>query len=150
MSAALARHHTRDYGSTAPDRRPPGVRRLTAVPDQQPPEPSGTGATVIRLLPPSDHATAAPLRLTRRGIGVVAAAVAVVAGAVLLLAAWSAPTSTAPTAPSRVTVRPGDTLWALALRVAPQTDPRAEVDALRRLNKLSDSTVSPGQILRTR
>jgi LysM repeat protein len=93
---------------------------------------------------------AAPLRLTRRGVAVVAVAVAVLAIAVVALAARSARVPERAAAPARVTVGPGDTLWSVATRVAPQTDPRAEVSLLQRLNHLAGSTVQPGQVLRTR
>jgi LysM repeat protein len=49
-----------------------------------------------------------------------------------------------------VTVRPGDTLWGIASRVAPQRDPRAEIALLQRLNGLHDVALVPGQVLRLR
>jgi LysM repeat protein len=91
-----------------------------------------------------------PLRLTRRGV-VVVAALAVVAAALLALLAWrSAPAASAqPASVSSVTVQPGDTLWSVALNVAPDSDPRAEVDKLTSLNHLSGASLVPGQVLRT-
>jgi LysM repeat protein len=47
-------------------------------------------------------------------------------------------------------VQPGDTLWRLAGRVAPDRDPLAEIDELRRLNHLDGPVLRPGQVLRTR
>lgn len=91
----------------------------------------------------------APLRLTRRGVVVLTVAVAVLAGALLWLAARSAPAEVAgPATPHAVTVQAGDTLWSISARVAPQRDPRAEVAELQRVNKLSGPYLTPGQTLR--
>lgn len=102
---------------------------------------------VLRSTPSS-----APARLTRRGVAVLSAAVAVLAVALVWLAARSAP-STAASAPAitgnSVAVAPGDSLWSIAQRVAPNRDPRAEVALLQRLNHLAGSaTLVPGQVLR--
>jgi LysM repeat protein len=94
----------------------------------------------------------APLRLTVRGRLVAALAAVAVALAIILAAvagaAGRSPAS-AP-APNRVVVTRGDTLWTLAQRVAPGTDPRKEVVLLQRLNHLSGVALVPGQVLRTR
>ena len=45
-----------------------------------------------------------------------------------------------------VTVQPGDTLWALAQRIAPNQDPRDVIVELELLHGI-DSAVVPGQIL---
>jgi LysM repeat protein len=95
-------------------------------------------------------AAPAPLRLTRRGrrviaglsmaiglsIAAVTVAVEVASGGGLQLAGSST-----------VVVQPGDTLWSLAQRLAPQEDPRAIVDALVDLNGLAGTELSPGQVL---
>jgi Tfp pilus assembly protein FimV len=48
-------------------------------------------------------------------------------------------------------VRPGDTLWAIASRVAGRgADPRPVVDALIRANRLTGASVVPGMTLRLR
>jgi LysM repeat protein len=47
-----------------------------------------------------------------------------------------------------VTVAPGDTLWSIAERVAPNTDPRAEVAALQKRNGLTGVDLVPGEVLR--
>jgi LysM repeat protein len=120
--------------------------------------PEPVGATVVALHRPSVRSVAAPVRLTRRGVGVLAAAVAAVAGALFWLAWLSAPASASLSAgspagspaPISVQVHSGDTLWSIALRVAPHTDPRAEVAALQRLNHLSGADLAAGQVLRTR
>jgi nucleoid-associated protein YgaU len=99
-------------------------------------------------------ADAPPLRLTRRGVFVLALLVAAVALAIVALAARTAAGSAgssdggARSAGAAVTVRSGDTLWSIASRVAPDRDPRAEVAALQRANRLSGAALTPGQVLR--
>ena len=44
-------------------------------------------------------------------------------------------------------VQPGDTLWSIAGRVAPDEDPRAVVDAIGAANDLPGSGLVPGQAL---
>ncbi|WP_375487576.1 LysM peptidoglycan-binding domain-containing protein [uncultured Jatrophihabitans sp.] len=110
------------------------------------------GASVSVLHAPSGAAL--PLRLTRRGVLVLALLTSALAAVLVWAAAASAPDASASGAvaagPATVTVRAGDTLWAVANRVAPQRDPRAEVAQLRRLNHLADPDLVPGQVLRVR
>jgi Tfp pilus assembly protein FimV len=108
-------------------------------------------APVLHLHPPSTAPFATPIRLTRRGVVVVSAAVGLVCAALVLLAWHSAPAPArqAPV-PATVTVRGGDTLWAIASRVAPDRDPRQEVARLRQLNGLDDVELAVGQVLRAR
>jgi LysM repeat protein len=70
----------------------------------------------------------------------VAAALVVVA---ITLIARSGPDRT-----NFVTVEPGDTLWSVALRVAPDRDPRAVVEDVIAINRLSDNTIHVGEVLR--
>ena len=103
---------------------------------------------VAVLHAPAGRDTAAPLRLTRRGVAVLAAAVALAGVALVWLAVRSAPPAVASRpAPAVVTVRSGDTLWSIATRVAPQADPRAEVAALQQANHLTGVALAPGQRL---
>jgi Tfp pilus assembly protein FimV len=44
-------------------------------------------------------------------------------------------------------VRPGDTLWSIATRFAPSTDPRVVVHAITSANGLDPATLVPGQQL---
>jgi hypothetical protein len=130
----------------------PPRRHLTAVPHHG--EGFGLpsrGASVLVLHPPVDSGPAAPLRLTRRGVFVVSVAVTLVGAALLWLAAASAPRPGAAgaTHPRVVTVRTGDTLWAIATRLAPDADPGAEVAVLQRVNHLVGVQLRPGQRLRT-
>ena len=112
-------------------------------------------ATVTQLYQPAPASIAPPLRLTRRGVAVLASFVGLLA-AVLVAVAWaSAPSaaggaSGAGTAPAIVSVQQGDSLWTIAARVAPQTDPRVEVERLQQLNHLGGVVLQPGQLLHTR
>ncbi|MCU1656642.1 MAG: peptidoglycan-binding protein [Pseudonocardiales bacterium] len=108
-------------------------------------------AAVSTLHRPSEQSVAVPLRLTRRGLLAIAVAVGVLALGLVWLARFSAPGAQAATPrPDAVTVRTGDTLWAIATRIAPQRDPRAEVADLQRINHLSGVELTAGQLLRTR
>lgn len=50
--------------------------------------------------------------------------------------------------PSRTyVVRPGDTLWSIAARFAPSTDPRIVVDAITSANGLDPAVLVPGHEL---
>jgi len=105
-----------------------------------------TGRVVVAE--PSD---ARPLRLTRRGLVALVMATTVLAVALLLAgyASWR-PAATTPHVAAGATVRvePGDTLWSIAGRIAPQRDPRDVIDQLRQLNHLSTPDVAAGQVLR--
>ena len=91
-----------------------------------------------------------PVRLTRRGRLVVLALLLGLGFGLLLVAtapatATSDPGSTA--IADRVTVQPGDTLWAIAERVRPDADPRATVDRIRDMNGLDSGVAQAGQVL---
>jgi Tfp pilus assembly protein FimV len=49
--------------------------------------------------------------------------------------------------PARITyvVRAGDTLWDVAVRIAPDQDPRQVVDRLAAFNHLDPGSLTPGQ-----
>lgn len=116
------------------------------------PPPAQRLASVTALHRPAHNSVTAPVRLTRRGAAVVAVAVAVLALTLFAIAWLSAPgdAAGAPHATAEtVTVEPGDSLWSIAGRVAPQRDPRAEVADLQRLNHLGGAALFPGQVLRT-
>jgi LysM domain len=93
---------------------------------------------------------AAPVRLTGRGKAVVLVVAVVLA---LLALSWgrgafvqASSTSDGP-ATAYISVEPGDTLWAIALRVAPQDDPRDTVDRILDLNALRSTQIQAGQRL---
>ena len=92
------------------------------------------------------------LRLTRRG-----RAVLLLTLVTLLLAAFSlgrvgtqaSPRSAKTSSPtlSQIVVQPGESLWAVAMRVAPGHDPRGVIDQLADLNHLQTSSLQAGQLL---
>jgi len=92
------------------------------------------------------------LRLTRRA-HLVLGLLAALAAAVAVIAATGrvqALDDTAPvpaSAPAEVVVAPGETLWSIAERVAPDRDPRGIVEQVRRLNGLPSGDVQAGQRL---
>lgn len=92
-------------------------------------------------------APAGPLRLTRRGrvlLVLVLLALLLIGGFV----AGRATSSHAATASTASTVvQPGDTLWSIAARVAPDRDTRIVVSQLRAVNHLSGASVQVGQRL---
>lgn len=124
-----------------------------ALPARPRPVPAGGErlADVITLYRPSERSIAPPVRLTRRGVAVVSAAVALLAVGLVWLAWRSAPPETGGSRPmpATVVVHDGDTLWSIATEVAPSRDPRAEVAELQRINHLSGVSIAPGQVLRT-
>ena len=95
--------------------------------------------------------TGTHMRVTRRGrLLLLVALVAVLFGAFSLgrAASQAAPPATASApAPRHVTVQAGESLWSLALRTAPEHDPRDVVAQIRDLNDLDSPHVQPGQLL---
>jgi hypothetical protein len=90
----------------------------------------------------------AALRLTRRGRLVLVGLflVALFGGGVLFGTGSKAGASDqAGTPHSYVVIQPGQTLWSLAKQVAPDDDPRATIETIRRLNALPDTGVQAGQ-----
>jgi hypothetical protein len=90
------------------------------------------------------------VRLTRRGRLVVLCTLVT-----LLLAAFSlgrvgtqaAPRGSARSTLSHTVVQPGESLWAVANRIAPGHDPRAVIDQIADLNDLQTSELQAGQLL---
>ncbi|HET6910243.1 MAG TPA: LysM peptidoglycan-binding domain-containing protein [Mycobacteriales bacterium] len=98
------------------------------------------------VVAPSGHR---PARLTRRGRLVVVLATLLL----LVLAGFTlGRVSSQAAGPSRplptVTVKPGETLWQIAARVAPSADRRALVAQIEQLNGIGDGKVLVGQQLR--
>ncbi|MGH4026223.1 MAG: LysM peptidoglycan-binding domain-containing protein [Pseudonocardiaceae bacterium] len=52
-----------------------------------------------------------------------------------------------PAETSVVRVGAGETVWDVAVRVAPESDPRAVVQRIRELNGMTSSAVQPGERL---
>lgn len=102
--------------------------------------------------PPVAHraapAKAARLRLTRRGRIVLVVLPALLALSGALLAAAPGVAEAAPRqAPHTVVVGTGDTLWTIAERIAPNTDPRVTVSAIERANGLAGARLDAGTVL---
>ena len=93
----------------------------------------------------------APVRLTRRGklVAQLLLIVAALLTAVGIAAGTRAAADAPPPAgqPPSVVVKPGDTLWNIAERHAPDVDRRAVIAEIRRLNHLDGSGVEVGQML---
>jgi len=90
-----------------------------------------------------------PVRLTRRGR---LALLLVLAVLVLVAFSLGRESASAGSGSARVTrpttvVQPGETLWAIARRVAPSADPRATVARLAELNDLGSAPIVAGQRL---
>lgn len=104
---------------------------------------AGTGTT--------DGAPRVLVRLTRRA-RLLITLLAMVSLAVVLAvvvtggSAASAGTS-APVTHQRVTVSPGQTLWQIAQRAKPGTDPRETIDSILRLNNLKTAEIQVGTAL---
>ena len=88
------------------------------------------------------------VRLTRRGRAVVVLAVLMA----MLVAGFSlghtpSQAEAHVVKPRTVTVQTGETLWALAARIAPHADPRLVVTEIQQLNHLRTPAVFGGQQL---
>jgi nucleoid-associated protein YgaU len=95
-------------------------------------------------------ATAPQLRLTRRGRLVLVALVAALAFALISLgqvAAQAGDGSGDAVSSTTWVVQPGETLWVIAERVDPGTDPRETVARIVAMNDLPGSSVLVGQEL---
>jgi Tfp pilus assembly protein FimV len=94
----------------------------------------------------------APIRLTRRGRLIIVLAVMatmVLAGIVLGHGSSQAAGHGSVAATSRtLTVKPGDTLWSVAARIAPHSDPRLVVADIESRNHLAGGQVRAGEQLR--
>lgn len=90
------------------------------------------------------------LRLTRRGRLVLVMTVMtllVLAGFTLGRGSSLAASRVHPRTQHAVVVAPGETLWSVAVRIAPHEDPRLVVADIESLNHLSSAGVEPGQQL---
>jgi LysM domain len=142
--------HTRPAAALTADdlthARPAGAARVRLPSERtRPVVPRPVGARVVRPAP--GH-----LRLTRRGRLVTAAATVLIAALTLVGVVSRAGSlrETAPvpaSAPAQVVVAPGETLWSIAVRIAPDRDPRPVVAGIQRLNDLPTPDVHAGQTL---
>ncbi len=100
--------------------------------------------------PARPERSAAPARLTRRGrMVLLALLLGLLVGFVVLAMAPATATSDRGGAvvAERVTVQPGDTLWAIAERVRPGADPRATIARIKEMNALTSGVAQAGQVL---
>lgn len=107
---------------------------------------SGTSATLSAAHLPDTNGT----RLTRRGrLALLMILVGLLLGAFSLGRVGSQAATTVPTRPAleQTTVHAGESLWSVARRIAPASDPRDVVVQLRRLNHLDNAAVQVGQSL---
>jgi hypothetical protein len=134
----------------SPTRRDPSVRHRRATPEPPiPPADRRPRAPRVRGVDRPVSYRAATFR--RRRLVALVAAVALIAGlAVAVQAIAQAASTVGPSAPEPLesegagpprpvdgevyVVQPGDTLWSIAAELAPESDPRPVVDALRAAN----------------
>jgi hypothetical protein len=125
-----------------PAQRAEPVRRVHRVPAHRPPtRHRALGAP--RVLP---RATCAPRRARLSVVWVLAVASAACAAVVGLGALAGAVEPSVPSTTTVVRVQPGESLWELAGRVAPESDVSAVVERIRELNVV-DGGLRPGQPL---
>lgn len=140
-------------GGAACAQRLPVVRetRVASVPQRAAARSAGPVAVGrdARTAAPARTARPARLRLTRRGRVVLVVLPTLLALSGVFLAATPGVAEAAPrVAPQRaIVVGTGDSLWTVAERIAPHTDPRTTVAALERANGLPDGRVEAGATL---
>jgi nucleoid-associated protein YgaU len=104
---------------------------------------AGSDVVVLRSRRPQARWPAAARRpVVRRTLA------GVLVGGLLLLGLARAVQGSPASAYERVTVRPGDTLWAIAADRYPNADVRDKVDQIERANGLGSPDIRPGQTLR--
>jgi hypothetical protein len=104
------------------------------------------GEATVYSFPTARVRARAKAQVRRRRAGLALVSLAVIA--MTLMGGGAAPASK-PSAPPAVVVRPGQTLWDLAERYAPEgVDPRSYVDAVVQLNDLGGQPLAAGQRLR--
>jgi LysM repeat protein len=103
------------------------------------------GAREIRLLAAPSH-----LRMTKRGrtvlLTLIAAPLVVVALALGINAGGATATNSS-TPLAKITVVNGETLWAVAKQIAPNSDPRDVISDIMSVNRLSTADIYPGEQL---
>jgi hypothetical protein len=116
------------------------------------PPPAAGRASLPTRARVSARQPASPLRLTRRGrllLTLLCLALAVTAVVLLNPPATASSTLEPKAGPvaERVTVRPGETLWAIAERARPGADPRATIARIKDMNGLTSSALPAGSVL---
>jgi LysM repeat protein len=107
-------------------------------------------ASVVAPMPAEVAAPGTRVRLTLRGrlVLIVLAALLLSGIGVLAKAATSSASGPAVTSHAMITVQPGDTLWSIATKAAPNADPRATVQRIVDLNGMSGTAIASGEQLR--
>ena len=91
-----------------------------------------------------------PIRLTRRGRRVIALLAIIPIALTFLLIGMRGAVATDGTVQSEtqsVVVKPGQSLWDVAVAVSPNTDPRETIWVIQQLNSMKTSEVLAGQAL---
>ena len=91
-----------------------------------------------------------PIRLTRRGRRVVALLAIILIALTFLLIGMRGAVATDGTVQSEtqsVVVKPGQSLWDVAVAISPNTDPRETIWLIQQLNTMETSEVMAGQAL---
>lgn len=91
-----------------------------------------------------------PIRLTRRGRRVVALLAIIPIALTFLLIGMRGAVATDGTVQSEtqsVVVKPGQSLWDVAVAISPNTDPRETIWLIQQLNTMETSEVMAGQAL---
>ena len=102
----------------------------------------------VRPIRPAQNQAQAPMRLTVRCRRVVALlALLPIAIAMFFLGTRSAEAMDAAPKTAIVIVEAGQTLWDVAVEVAPDEDPRATIWTIREMNHLQTSEILAGQAL---
>lgn len=126
-----------------------GTRFAHRAPVVRPRRSARTPAAVF--VPVEHHGCPTSTRITRRGRLVLTLALVGLLLAAFSLGRADAPQAATEAAPApavvQTTVQAGDSLWTVAQRVAPESDPREVVQQLRTLNELSGSGLQVGQQL---
>ncbi len=146
-------------GQVAPDGQPAEIRfpalgrpragRSRPVTPRAAPHPRGrTPQLVLPVLagPPCISPVSAPNR--RRRLAATAVVTFLSVCGLALLGGQVQSAEPVPKASTVVEVGAGETMWQVARRVAPESEPRAVVQRIRELNQLPGSALQPGQPLR--
>jgi hypothetical protein len=140
-----------------PNAARPGIARTSAArPSAIAPRSMQAGSQLTAVRP--HPAPPGGLRLTRRGRLVLSVfALALIVGLIAILwaslaggaqaASGRARTGSVYQGMRRVTVLPGQTLWAIARRAEPSADPRTVIPQIMQINAISSTNLQPGQQL---